>query len=205
MARQTVERHPQYNQAYEVLYAIYGSQQNWDKAEALLKLWVANNPTESNPVLRLAAFYYARKAAGRCREDTEFPAGPARAVSAGGFAGGRFSCPDPPTGKGAGGLSNGVNPGITSASRFIRSASPACWPRWDGATEAIKAADDDPGEGSQEPVRARAESRSAGADGRRAKSEYRGHPGNRSGHGSPGQCETATAGRTGVLVEWQAR
>jgi tetratricopeptide (TPR) repeat protein len=60
-ARQTVERHPKYNQAYEILYAIYGSQQNWEKAEALLKLWSANNPQEPNPILRLAAFYYARK------------------------------------------------------------------------------------------------------------------------------------------------
>jgi tetratricopeptide (TPR) repeat protein len=61
VARQTVERHPQYALGYEVLYAIYGSQPNRDKAEALLKLWIANNPKESNPVLRLAAFYYARK------------------------------------------------------------------------------------------------------------------------------------------------
>jgi tetratricopeptide (TPR) repeat protein len=60
-ARQTVERHPQYDPAYEILYAIYGSQQNLEKAEALLKSWVANNPKESSPVLRLAAFYYARK------------------------------------------------------------------------------------------------------------------------------------------------
>jgi tetratricopeptide (TPR) repeat protein len=60
-ARLTVQRHPRYNQAYEVLYAIYGTQHNWEKAEALLKLWVANNPKESSPVLRLAAFYYARK------------------------------------------------------------------------------------------------------------------------------------------------
>ena len=60
-ARQAVERHPQYNPAYEVLYAIYGSQQNWEKAETLLKLWIANNPKEATPVLRLAAFYYARK------------------------------------------------------------------------------------------------------------------------------------------------
>lgn len=61
IARQTVDRHPQYDPGYEVLYAIYGSQQNWDKAEALLKLWSVNNPKESNPVLRLAAFYYSRK------------------------------------------------------------------------------------------------------------------------------------------------
>ncbi len=61
IARQTVERHPQYNPGYEVLYAIYGSQQNWEKAETLLKLWIANNPKEANPVLRLAAFYYARQ------------------------------------------------------------------------------------------------------------------------------------------------
>ncbi|MGB6944966.1 MAG: tetratricopeptide repeat protein [Bryobacteraceae bacterium] len=60
-ARQTVQQHPHYTQAYEVLYAIYGSQKNWDQAEALLKLWGANNPTEPNPVLRLAAFYYARR------------------------------------------------------------------------------------------------------------------------------------------------
>jgi len=61
VARQTVEGHPQYDPGYEVLYAVYGTQQNWDKAEALLKLWSANNPKESNPVLRLAAFYYARR------------------------------------------------------------------------------------------------------------------------------------------------
>ena len=60
-ARETVERHPRYNQTYEVLYTIYIGQQNWDKAEALLKQWSANNPKESNPILRLAAFYYARK------------------------------------------------------------------------------------------------------------------------------------------------
>jgi len=60
-ARRSVERHPQYNGAYEVLLAVYSSQQNWDKAEALLKLWSANNPKESLPVLRLAAFYYGRK------------------------------------------------------------------------------------------------------------------------------------------------
>ncbi len=60
-ARQTLESHPRYNKAYEVLYSIYVSQQNWEKAEALLKLWIANNPKDSNPILRLAAFYYARK------------------------------------------------------------------------------------------------------------------------------------------------
>ncbi len=60
-ARQTLDQHPQYNQSYEVLYAIYASQQNWEKAEALLKSWVANNPKESSPILRLASFYYARK------------------------------------------------------------------------------------------------------------------------------------------------
>jgi tetratricopeptide (TPR) repeat protein len=60
-ARQTVDRHPQYNPGYEILYAIYGSQQNFEKAEALLKQWGANNPKDSSPVLRLAAFYYARK------------------------------------------------------------------------------------------------------------------------------------------------
>jgi len=61
IARETVDRHPHYDAGYEVLYTIYGSQQNWDKAEALLKLWGAKNPTETTPVLRLAAFYYARK------------------------------------------------------------------------------------------------------------------------------------------------
>jgi tetratricopeptide (TPR) repeat protein len=60
-ARQTVEQHPGYGPAYEVLYAIYIPEQNWEKAEALLNLWIAKNPTESTPVLRLAAFYYARK------------------------------------------------------------------------------------------------------------------------------------------------
>lgn len=60
-ARRTLEHSPHYDPAYEVLYVIYGSQQNWEKAEALLKLWGANNPKQSNPVLRLAAFYYGRK------------------------------------------------------------------------------------------------------------------------------------------------
>jgi tetratricopeptide (TPR) repeat protein len=60
-ARQTMQKHPQYDPIYEVLYAMYGSQQNWEKAEALLKTWVANTPKSSTPVLRLAAFYYARK------------------------------------------------------------------------------------------------------------------------------------------------
>jgi tetratricopeptide (TPR) repeat protein len=64
IARQSVEKHPQYNQAYEVLFAVYGSQQNWKAAEALLKLWGANNPKEPSPVLRLAAFYYGRKQPG---------------------------------------------------------------------------------------------------------------------------------------------
>lgn len=61
MAQQTVEHDRQYAPAYEILYAMYISQQNWDKAEAVLKSWSANNPKESAPVLRLAAFYYARK------------------------------------------------------------------------------------------------------------------------------------------------
>jgi tetratricopeptide (TPR) repeat protein len=60
-ARETVEKHPQYSPAYEVLYVIYGSRQDWEKAEGILKLWGANNPKDSGPVLRLAAFYYARK------------------------------------------------------------------------------------------------------------------------------------------------
>lgn len=60
-ALQAVNHHPDFNPGYEILYAIYTSQQNWDKAEALLKQWGANNPKESGPILRLAAFYYARK------------------------------------------------------------------------------------------------------------------------------------------------
>jgi tetratricopeptide (TPR) repeat protein len=60
-ARETVGRHPQFVPAYETLYAYYGAKQSWDKAEELLKLWVANNPKESAPILRLAAFYYGRK------------------------------------------------------------------------------------------------------------------------------------------------
>jgi tetratricopeptide (TPR) repeat protein len=60
-ALQAVRQHPTYNPAYEVLYSIAISQQNWAKAESILKLWGANNPKESNPVLRLAAFYYGRK------------------------------------------------------------------------------------------------------------------------------------------------
>jgi tetratricopeptide (TPR) repeat protein len=60
-ARQAVERHPQLASAYEILYSYYGAQQSWDKAEELLKLWVAKNPKDSGPLLRLAAFYYSRR------------------------------------------------------------------------------------------------------------------------------------------------
>ena len=60
-ARQIVEHHPNYAAAYEILFSIYVSRQNWEKAEADLRLWSANNPKESTPILRLAAFYYARK------------------------------------------------------------------------------------------------------------------------------------------------
>jgi tetratricopeptide (TPR) repeat protein len=60
-ARQAVERNPQYVPAYETLYNFYGAQQSWDKAEELLKLWAANSPKESGPILRLAAFYFGRK------------------------------------------------------------------------------------------------------------------------------------------------
>jgi tetratricopeptide (TPR) repeat protein len=61
VARQAVEHHPHYDPPNEVLFAIAVSQQNWEKAEADLKSWGANNPKESAPILRLAAFYYARK------------------------------------------------------------------------------------------------------------------------------------------------
>lgn len=60
-AREAVERHPQLASAYEILYSYYGAQQSWDKAEDLLKLWVAKNPKDSGPLLRLAAFYYTRR------------------------------------------------------------------------------------------------------------------------------------------------
>jgi tetratricopeptide (TPR) repeat protein len=60
-AREAVQHHPQYAPAYEVLYALYGSEQKWEQAEALLKSWIASNPKDAGPVLRLAAFYYARK------------------------------------------------------------------------------------------------------------------------------------------------
>jgi len=60
-ARQAAQQHPNYDPAYEVLFSLSVSKQNWEKAEADLKLWSANNPKESTPILRLAAFYYARK------------------------------------------------------------------------------------------------------------------------------------------------
>jgi len=61
VARQTVDAHPQFGPGYETLYSYYGTQKSWDKAEDLLKLWVAKNPKESAPLIRLAAFYYGRK------------------------------------------------------------------------------------------------------------------------------------------------
>ncbi len=60
---QNVERNPKYSPSYELLYALYLSQQNWGKAESILKTWAAKNPDQSAPVLRLASFYYARKQA----------------------------------------------------------------------------------------------------------------------------------------------
>jgi tetratricopeptide (TPR) repeat protein len=60
-AREAIARHPQYTPAYELLYSYYGTQQSWDKLEALLKLWIANNPKEATPVLRLAGVYYRQK------------------------------------------------------------------------------------------------------------------------------------------------
>ncbi len=61
IARDTIARHPNYDGTYQVLFTIDVMQQNWQKAEADLKQWVANNPKESAPILRLAAFYFARK------------------------------------------------------------------------------------------------------------------------------------------------
>ena len=60
-ARRMVDRHPQFNAGYEILYGLYVSQKNLDKAEAILRQWGASNPKESTPILRLAAFYYARR------------------------------------------------------------------------------------------------------------------------------------------------
>lgn len=60
-ARQILERHPQFTNAYETLSSYYGAQQNWDKAEDLLKDWASKNPKDSAPILRLAGFYYSRK------------------------------------------------------------------------------------------------------------------------------------------------
>lgn len=60
-ARLSVQQHPKYDGAYQILLGLYGSQQKWDQAEAILKLWSANNPQESGPILRLAVFYYSRK------------------------------------------------------------------------------------------------------------------------------------------------
>jgi tetratricopeptide (TPR) repeat protein len=61
VALQSLEHDPKYAQGYELLYSLYISQQNWGKAESILKTWAAKNPDQSAPVLRLAGFYYARK------------------------------------------------------------------------------------------------------------------------------------------------
>lgn len=60
-ARLSVQQHPDYDGGYRILLTLYASEQKWDQVEALLKLWSANNPQESGPILRLAAFYYSRK------------------------------------------------------------------------------------------------------------------------------------------------
>ncbi len=60
-ARSIIQQHPKYDGAYQILLTLYGSEQKWDQAEALLKLWSANEPQEAGPILRLAGFYYSRK------------------------------------------------------------------------------------------------------------------------------------------------
>jgi tetratricopeptide (TPR) repeat protein len=57
-ARNALVRHPQFTAGYELLYSYYAAQQNWEKFEALLKLWIANNPRDPALILRLAAYYY---------------------------------------------------------------------------------------------------------------------------------------------------
>ena len=106
-ARQTVQQHPQFNPAYEVLYAIYGSQKKWDQAEALLKLWGANNPAESNPILRLAAFYYARRQPEDAEKTLNSLLDRRAQFPQADLTGGRFSCPDSQSGEGAGGFPTG--------------------------------------------------------------------------------------------------
>lgn len=56
-ARDVIQNHPQYNPAYELLYAQYQSQHRDADLLALLSSWKANNPNDPTPFLRLAAYY----------------------------------------------------------------------------------------------------------------------------------------------------
>jgi tetratricopeptide (TPR) repeat protein len=61
LARQTMQRHPEYTPVYQVLLAYYGAQKDQEKAESILKLWSEKNPKDATPILRLAALYYGQK------------------------------------------------------------------------------------------------------------------------------------------------
>ena len=58
LAMGLIEKEKAYSPIYDVLYVQYARQNNVPAAEALLKLKVANNPTQSRYLIQLAGHYY---------------------------------------------------------------------------------------------------------------------------------------------------
>jgi len=62
-ARDAIKKHPQYAPPYELLYSFYAAERRDADIADLLKLWMANDPNNPGPVLRLAAYYYKQRKA----------------------------------------------------------------------------------------------------------------------------------------------
>jgi predicted Zn-dependent protease len=86
-ARDAIAKHPQYASPYELLYSFYAAKRREADIVTLLKLWMANDPNNSVPVLRLAGHYYRQQQAADAenllssllqRRAGIPPAGPAR-------------------------------------------------------------------------------------------------------------------------------
>ena len=136
------------------LYAIYGSQQNWEKAETLLKLWVANNPKESSPVLRLAAFYYGRKQPDDAEKTLNSLLDRRDQFPQADLLVGDFHALIRNPEKALADYQRGESRDHEPASRFTRSGWRAHWPALGRRRRSDQGRGCHPGEGSQEPVRA---------------------------------------------------
>jgi len=61
LARSVIAANKEYAPMYDVLYVRYATNRLAAEAEELLKLKVANNPTDPNPLLQLCAYYYSTR------------------------------------------------------------------------------------------------------------------------------------------------